>query len=103
MKISKIFATCVFAATFVSSASAFANDSNFYSGEYVCDGKVKFTDWELSKLNDREYSAVIYHGTRGENQYMEYKLDGVVEDNKLSIFYNKRPFIVARLTDADTE
>jgi hypothetical protein len=103
MKISKIFATCVFAATFVSSANAFANDSNFYSGEYVCDGKVKFTDWELSKLNDREYSAVIYHGTRGENQYMEYKLDGVVEDDKLNIFYNKRPFIVARLMDADTE
>lgn len=103
MKISKIFATCVFAATFVSSVSAFANDSNFYSGEYVCDGKVKFTDWELSKLNDREYSAVIYHGTRGENQYMEYKLDGVAEDDELSIFYNKRPFIVARLTNADTE
>lgn len=103
MKKPKIIAACVFAALSMSMTCAFANDNHFYSGEYVCDGKVKFTDWELSKINDREYSAVIYHGTRGEYQYMEYKLDGVEEDGILRIFYNKRPFIVAQMADADTE
>lgn len=103
MKKSKLFAVCAIATAAMSVNAASAQESVFYSGEYACDGQIKFTDWQLTKINDREYSALVYQGTRGQSQYMEYKLNGVEEGGNLRIFYNKRPFIIARMADADSE
>lgn len=103
MKKSKLFTVCAIASIAAGVSGASAQDSAFYSGEYACGGQIKFTDWQLTKLNDREYEAVVYQGTRGESQYMEYKLNGVEEGGNLRIFYNNRPFIVARMANADSE
>lgn len=92
------FGSALLAASLISlcgSTSAFAQQDIFYSGDFICNGAVNFSEWHLAKTGKNKYSATIFQGRRDQARFTKYELNGVVSDGKLRLFDGSKPFMEA--------
>lgn len=79
----------------MSAGIAHADDKLFYSGDYLCNGSVNFSEWYLVKREKNKYSATIFQGRRDQTNFTKYELNGVVTNGMLRLFDGSKPFIEA--------
>jgi hypothetical protein len=92
------FRNAFFTASFIclaGSTIAHASEEHFYSGDYICNGAVNFSEWHLIKRGKNRYSATIFNGRRDQASFIKYDLSGVVSGGKLRLFDGNKPFLEA--------
>lgn len=92
------FRNAFFAASFIclaGSTIANASEEHFYSGDYICNGAVNFSEWHLIQRGKNRYSATIFNGRRDQASFIKYDLSGVVSGGKLRLFDGNKPFLEA--------
>lgn len=92
------FRNAFFAASFMclaGSTIASASEEHFYSGDYLCNGAINFSEWYLVKHGKNKYTATIFQGRRDQTNFTKYELNGVVSNGMLRLFYGSKPFIEA--------
>ena len=92
------FGSALLAASVISllgTASAFAREDTFYSGDFICNAAVNFSEWHLVKTGKNKYSATIFQGRREQASFTKYELSGVISDGMLRLFDGNKPFLEA--------
>lgn len=74
-------------------ASSLAQQDVFYSGDFICNGAVNFSEWHLIKTGKNKYSATIFQGRRDQASFTKYELSGVVSGGTLRLFDGNKPFM----------
>lgn len=81
------------AVSLLGTASAVAQQDVFYSGDFICNGAVNFSEWHLVETGKNKYSATIFQGRRDQASFARYDLNGVVSGGTLRLFDGNKPFM----------